>query len=96
MKTLSLFSVLLVASAATAANLGEQHEHETPNCCTPAADLAPRASYLVNANPLAEDEIQGTATGKVVFEGEKTTHQDVADRLVAVRGDSDAMPLANE
>jgi plastocyanin len=72
MRTLSLFSVLLVAGAATAANLGEeQHEHETPNCCTPAADTAPRASYLVNANPLAPDEVQGTATGKVVWEGEK-------------------------
>lgn len=71
MKTLSLFSMLIVAGAATAANLGDRHEHETPNCCEPSTAAAPRASYLEVANPVAQDEVQGTATGKVIFGGEE-------------------------
>lgn len=72
MKTWNMLSVLLVAGAATAATVGEQqHEHQSESCCTPDASKAPKANYLVHANPLAEDEVTGTATGKIVFGGEE-------------------------
>lgn len=74
MKTWNMLSVLLVAGAATAATVGEQPEQKTDSCCASDATNAaktPEGNYLVHANPPAQDEVTGTAAGKVVFGGEK-------------------------
>lgn len=85
MKLLCTIGILATASVATAmakvdgqtaqkqAPTTEHVDHDGEgSCCStaPSAATAPRASYLVHANPPAAGAVTGSAKGRIVFEGE--------------------------
>lgn len=69
MKLLTTLSLL--SAAAVAAAFTQDHDAEHGSCCTPAPELAPKASYLARLDPLPAGMTTGTVKGRVVFDGKR-------------------------